>query len=88
MGLDALGLDLSKELLSEAQLHPEISGHLIRGDMRAIPLADESLDFIFSFFSSFGYFYDDDENKGVLREVYRVLKQGGGLLGTLPSPCP
>lgn len=79
-GLNAVGLDLSEELLHEAQQQPGCRGRLVRADMRAIPMAIASLDFIFSFFSSFGYFARDEENERVIQEMSRLLKPDGGFI--------
>jgi ubiquinone/menaquinone biosynthesis C-methylase UbiE len=48
-------------------------------DMRALPVRGSSLDAVASFFSSFGYLESDEEDLAVLREIARVLRQGGGL---------
>jgi SAM-dependent methyltransferase len=46
--------------------------------MRALPWSDR-FDAVVNWFTSFGYF-DDDENRAVLREFHRVLRPGGRLL--------
>jgi SAM-dependent methyltransferase len=78
-GLDAVGLDLSSDLLD---LAPSTEGgealaeRLLRGDMRELPFAAGAFDSVTMLFSSFGYF-DDSGNARVLDEVARVLRQGG-----------
>jgi len=69
-GLRVVGLDLSRELLAAAE-----GVARVRADMRRLPLAGV-FDAAASFFTSFGYF-DDDENRGVLGEVARILRSGG-----------
>jgi SAM-dependent methyltransferase len=74
-----IGLDLSPDLLREAR-HESPPARLVRGDMRRLPFADAVFDAVLSFFTSFGYFLEDEENLAVLREVSRVLRPGGGFL--------
>jgi SAM-dependent methyltransferase len=51
----------------------------VQADMRSLPWPDESFDCVVSWFTSFGYFTDDD-NQRVLEEARRVLRRGGRLL--------
>ncbi|MBX7257539.1 MAG: class I SAM-dependent methyltransferase [Candidatus Hydrogenedentes bacterium] len=70
------GLDYSPDLLAEAR---EQLGHnvlLVRADMRAIPF-DATFDVVVNFFTSFGYFFAEEDNLKVIRELVRVLKPGG-----------
>ena len=46
--------------------------------MRTLPFDSATFDVVISWFTSFGYF-DDDENRRVLDEAQRVLKPGGRL---------
>ena len=78
-GLDAYGFDLSWDLLTHAESET-LSHRMVQADMRAIPFRSNQFDFIFSFFTSFGYFPDDDENRHVLSEMKRCLKPGASLL--------
>ena len=48
--------------------------------MRCLPFADASFDWVLNFFTSFGYFESEDENRRVLEEVSRILAPGGRLL--------
>ncbi len=75
-GVNTYGLDLSYPLLEHAVEMKKLSGRVILGDMRYLPFR-QSFDFIFSFFSSFGYFHQNSENLGVLQEIHRVLKPNG-----------
>lgn len=75
-GLKVVGLDLSAPLLLQA--HDSNSDlRLIRGDMRHLPFADGTFQFVANFFTSFGYFADPDEDARVLAEIRRVLTPGG-----------
>lgn len=79
-GLRAVGLDLSPELLREARRRPDVSGALVRGDMRALPFGDEAFDGLVSFFTSFGYFHTPEEDRAVVSEMRRVLRGGAAFL--------
>jgi SAM-dependent methyltransferase len=50
----------------------------VEGDMRTLPFESATFDVVISWFTSFGYF-DDDENRRVLDEARRVLRPGGRL---------
>ncbi len=73
----ALGLDLSEALLRHAP--GPLQGHLLRGDMRALPLRSASLAGICMWFTPFGYF-DDAQNHALLAGLRDVLRPGGVLL--------
>ncbi len=70
------GLDYSSDLLARArnQLLPGVS--LVRSDMRRLPF-NSSFDVVFSFFTSFGYFADEEDNYQAAREMARAIKPGG-----------
>lgn len=70
------GLDYSADLLRLARSSVPVKTRLVRGDMRALPFPP-TFDIVTNFFTSFGYFADDEENLGVIREISRVLKAGG-----------
>jgi SAM-dependent methyltransferase len=74
-GLRALGVDLSIALLAR---RPELPR--VRGDMRCLPFADRSFDWVLNFFTSFGYFETERENFEVLEEIVRLLTPGGRFL--------
>ncbi len=79
IGYRATGLDLSRPLIEAARRSvPRV--HLVRGDMRQPPFRTDSFDVVTSYFTSFGYFDDEDEDLDVLREVRRVLRAGGRFL--------
>ena len=75
LGYRALGMDLSKVMLAQARGLPRVNG-----DMRRLPFADASFDWVVNFFTSFGYFESDEENRQVLNEIARIVAPGGGLL--------
>lgn len=72
----AVGLDFSAYLLHEARLRLDGSATLVRGDMRALPFAAR-FDVLLNFFTSFGYFMEQDDNMRVLHQMAAVLKPGG-----------
>ncbi|HUO86298.1 MAG TPA: class I SAM-dependent methyltransferase [Thermoanaerobaculia bacterium] len=71
-GLRALGVDLSLTLLATRPDLPRVCG-----DMRGLPFAAASFDWILNFFTSFGYFESERENFRVLEEIVRLLTPGG-----------
>jgi SAM-dependent methyltransferase len=71
----ALGVDLSLTLLAQG-----LRGHVAAGDMRRLPFADGSFEWVLNFFTSFGYFETERENFRVLEEVVRVLAPHGRFL--------
>jgi SAM-dependent methyltransferase len=73
LGHRVVGIDLSRELLVEAGGVP-----VARADMRALPFAG-SFDAAVSFFTSFGYF-DDDDNRATMASIAAALRRGGVLL--------
>lgn len=78
-GVRAVGLDLSAPLLAEARaLLPDTP--LLRGDMRRLPFPADAFQGVTSFFTSFGYFETEDEDRQVVREIRRVVEPGGFLL--------
>ena len=72
-GVRVVGVDLSRDLLAEAE---EVVR--VRGDMRALPF-DGAFDAATSFFTSFGYF-DDDGNRAALASIARAIRTGGTFL--------
>ncbi len=86
-GYDITGLDYSEYLLSVASERARKEGvevNFIKGDMRELPFENE-FDAIYMFFTSFGYF-SDEENFRVLKEVSKSLKKGGKFLIDLSNP--
>lgn len=67
-----LGIDISREMLAQAQtLNPHLSW--LQGHWTALPLANESVDWVFA---NLSLQWVDDLNTA-FAEVYRVLKPGG-----------
>lgn len=73
---DVTGLDYSTALLQRAQFQLAGRGNLVRGDMRRLPF-HECFDALATYFTTFGYFLDEEENLQTARSAARVLKPGG-----------
>ncbi len=74
-----IGLDYSPHLLCLARRSLGGKGLLLRGDMRSLPFP-ETFDVVTNFFTSFGYFMDEAENRSVARGIGRVLRPSGRFL--------
>ncbi|MFT7616381.1 MAG: SAM-dependent methyltransferase [Planctomycetota bacterium] len=79
-GFRVTAVDLSIPLLQQTMSRRINGAHVACADMRNLPLKSGSMDAVFSFFTSFGYFQEDQTNAGVLCEIARVLKNGGKVL--------
>jgi SAM-dependent methyltransferase len=77
LGTRPVGVDLSPTLLREARRRLAGAALLVRGDVRALPLAAATFDLVTSLFTSFGYFDDDAEHAELLGAVARLLRPGG-----------
>lgn len=70
------GLDYSPHLLSLARETVGSDVPLVRGDMRHLPF-HEQFDVVMNYFTSFGYFQNQEENQQVVHEMANALKPGG-----------
>ena len=78
-GFEVTGIDLASSSIREAKKWETDSLQFIRQDMR-IPFGSNRFDYIFNFFTSFGYFKTDHENNGVIRNISDALKKRGTLV--------
>jgi SAM-dependent methyltransferase len=75
------GLDFNQNYLDIAAAVAKEIGLAVewkQGDMRELPF-DEEFDAVYSYFTSFGYF-SDEENEKVIEGVAKALKPGGRFL--------
>jgi len=81
-------LDYSRYLVDLGEKRAKQEGLntiFIQGDARNTGLCGQSFQFIIIMASSFGYFIDEDENKKILKEAFRLLMPKGTLLLDLPD---
>lgn len=78
-GFDVTGLDLAASAISEASQFEGPALRFRRHDMR-LSFGVRAFDYVFSFFTSFGYFDDGLEQRAVVRNMARALKPGGRLM--------
>ena len=80
-GFRVTGIDASETFLQRARADSQSLGvdvDYVRGDMRALPWR-ERFDALVNWFTSFGYF-SDEQNKAVLRQFHDALRPGGRLV--------
>jgi SAM-dependent methyltransferase len=78
-GFNVTGLDLAASSIRTAKKFENSNLHFARHDMRD-PFGRNCFDYVFNFFTSFGYFKNDEENHKVIRNVHDSLKPGGLLV--------
>ena len=78
-GFEVMGMDLAGSSIQEAKRYEKENLHFKRHDMRR-PFGINRFDYIFNFFTSFGYFKTKEENDDVIRNIHEALKPGGYLL--------
>lgn len=92
-GVRVTGLDATPLFLTRARQDATAHGlavEYVDGDMRSLPWPEGRFDRVLNWFTSFGYFEDDD-NRRVLQEVRRVLRHDGMLVienNNLPELLP
>lgn len=87
-GYDVTGIDLSETAIRKARKRAQRKGinnvQFRTGDMRENP--GVIFDAIVSLFTSFGYFFEDEENVRVLKNVRGMLKRDGLFLMDYLNP--
>ena len=80
-GFQVTGVDITELFLARAKEDAKRIGAKVnyrRGDLRNLPVSGP-FDAVFCWFTSFGYF-DDEDNRRILQEFANVLNPGGVLL--------
>lgn len=78
-GYTVFGLDLAASSIRQAKKFASESLYFLKWDMRK-PFGKNNFDFVFSFFTSFGYFSSRDENNKVIKNMATALKNDGTIL--------
>jgi SAM-dependent methyltransferase len=78
-GYTVFGLDLAASSIRQAKKFASESLSFLKWDMRK-PFGKNNFDFVFSFFTSFGYFNSRDENNKVINNMATALKKDGTIL--------
>jgi SAM-dependent methyltransferase len=73
------GLDLASSSIREAKKAETKTLRFYRHDMR-VPFGENHFDYVFNFFTSFGYFKTDKEDNLVVSNIANSLKPGGRLV--------
>jgi SAM-dependent methyltransferase len=78
-GFNVMGIDLALSSILKAKKWEIESLQFLRHDMR-IPFGSNQFDYVFNFFTSFGYFKTDAENDKVICNMSNALKKNGTLV--------
>lgn len=78
-GFNVTGIDLAASSISMAKRFTHDSLYFYRHDMRK-PFGVNLYDYVFSFFTSFGYFKTQEENENVVHNISQSLKDEGTLM--------
>jgi SAM-dependent methyltransferase len=78
-GLLVTGVDLAASSIKEARKGEHARLRFFRHDMR-VPFGRQAFDYVFNFFTSFGYFADTSEHRAVVRNMASSLRAGGRLV--------
>lgn len=79
MGFDVMGIDLSKNSIDDAKQYKCGNLHFDVWDMRET-YRENSFDYVFNLFSSFGYFDNEEDDYVAIQAMYNNLKPGGTLV--------
>lgn len=78
-GFHVTGMDLSAGSINEARRSERPGLRFVRHDMRE-PFGTQAFDYVFNFFTSFGYFDDSSEDLKVVSNMAESLRAGGTLV--------
>ena len=77
--LSVTGMDLAAASIREAKQFEQPRLRFLRHDMR-VPFGRNVFDYVFNFFTSFGYFDEPGEHVAVVRNIATSLRDGGRLV--------
>ena len=77
--LRVTGMDLAAASIREAKKSEQSRLRFLRHDMR-VPFGRNVFDYVFNFFTSFGYFEEPGEHMAVVRNIATSLRDGGRLV--------
>ncbi len=78
-GFDVIGIDLSENSIIEAKKSEKENLHFYTHDMR-LPFFVNYFDYVFNFFTSFGYFKTNREHLNAIRTISQSLKPNGTII--------
>ena len=78
-GLRVTGMDLAAGSIQEAKKSERARLRFLQHDMR-VPFGRDTFDYVFNFFTSFGYFEETSEHMAVVRNMAASLRAGGRLV--------
>jgi SAM-dependent methyltransferase len=78
-GYDVTGIDISPAMIEEANKLEQENLHFYVHDMR-LPFRINYFQYVFNFFTSFGYFNTRREHEDAIRTMSSALKPGGSLV--------
>jgi len=78
-GLQVAGIDLAASSIRQAKKSEQPGLRFLQHDMR-VPFGRDAFDYVFNFFTSFGYFEEPGEHVAVVRNMATSLRQGGGVV--------
>ncbi len=79
LGFQVTGIDLSKNSIDHANVSKHENLAFFVHDMR-LPFQKNQYDFVFNFFTSFGYFDTAEENQDAMNMMAEALKEDGTLV--------
>ena len=78
-GFRVTGIDLAAGSIQTAKQSERPGLHFLRQDMR-VPFGRNWANYVFNFFTSFGYFNNPDDDDKVVSNIFTALKPGGLLV--------